>query len=272
VDVLEDLDYPNPPVVEVALSVQFDRLSALDAARIGLYWSTVRGRFPHAEQHPPLPPVAETFGVPESLARALRIELTEAVPTPRFWLLSEDGSQLVQIQDDRFSHNWRKNVDPYPHFELVRGVFIEELKAFGAFLTSERIGQMVPNQCEVTYINHIAVPDGSNQADLRQLLTPWSNDYNSPPSARPEDAFLHLRYTIPGESEVQLGRLHIDVQPAFQQDGARPIWVLSLTARGRPITADVDGVIAFLNLGREHILKTFIAITSPAMQSKWETP
>lgn len=271
-DVLEDLDYPNPPVVEVALSVQFDRLAQLDAARIGLYWSTVRNRFRFAEQHPPLPQVQEAFGMPDALPRALRIELSEAVPTPRFWLLNGDGSQLVQIQDDRFSHNWRKNVNPYPHYEIVRAAFIEELGLFDGFLRSEHLGPMVPNQCEVTYINHVVVPSEGNQADLSALLTIWTSSLNTSPPAVPEDAFLHLRYRIADAAGDPIGRLHIDVQPAFTPEDRRSIWVLSLTARGRPPQPTIDGVVTFLNLGREHILKTFIGITSPDMQAQWEKP
>lgn len=271
-DVLEDLDYPNPPVVEVALSVQFDRLPDLDASRIGLYWSTVRSRFPFAEQHVPLPTVQEAFGMPDALPRGLRIELSDAVPTPRFWLVNGDGSQLLQIQDDRFSHNWRKNVKPYPHYETVRAAFVEELGLFDAFLRGERMGPMAPNQCEVTYINHIAVPNGTNQADLGALLTTWTGSYNSAPPAVPEDAFVHLRYTIGNGDGSPIGRLHIDVQPAFAQEEHRPIWVLSLTARGRPVQPTIDGVVMFLNLGREHILKTFVGITNKTLQKQWEKP
>ncbi len=271
-DVLEELDYPHAPVVEVVLSVQFEKLLDLDSPRIGLYWSSVRGRFPFAEQHPPQPPIQEIFAPPESAPRALRIELTDAVPTPRFWLLNQDRSQLIQIQDDRFSHNWRKKVSPYPHYETVRDAFTDELVAFDGFLRDQGIGPLVPNQCEVTYINHVSIPPGRTTADIGDLLTTWSGRFNGEPQALPEDAFVHLRLRITGADDAPLGRVHVDLQPAFSHDVLRPIWVLSLTARGRPFSQDIPGAIAFLNLGREHVLRTFVGVTSSDRQEEWDRP
>jgi hypothetical protein len=40
-------DFADPPVVEVALSVQFDPLSALRTPQIGLLWAEYRTRFPN---------------------------------------------------------------------------------------------------------------------------------------------------------------------------------------------------------------------------------
>lgn len=269
-DELEELDYPNPPVVEVALSVQFDRLLGLDAPMLGAYWSRVRDRFPFAEQHPPLQMVQEAFGPPDATARALRIELSESVQTPRFWLLNSDRSQLLQIQDDRFAHNWRKNVTPYPHYEMVRAAFVEELLRFSAFIETEDLGQLAANQCEVTYINHVMVPDGASQADLGELLTMWSQPSTVDVPGSAEDCFLHLRYKFATASGESIGRVHVDVQPAFEQEQLRPLWVLSLTARGRPLGQGIDGIVDFLNLGRGHVLKTFVGITNAKRQTEWE--
>jgi len=262
--------FEKPPVVEVALSVQFEPLRKLDGARVGLYWAGIKTRFPTIEQQPRLDPVVERFDVTDYAPRFLRIEFGEAVP--RFWFLTTNESELLQVQQDRFIHNWRKkNVEPYPHYENLRESFANELKAFSNFLAAEGIGEIVPNQCEVTYINHIEAEAAQGaHARVEDVLTVWSGLQN--PELLPsqlESADVRLRYVISQEGR-KLGRLHIELQPAFRQQDGRPIWVLILTARGTPLTRDLGGVVPFMDVGRDHMLEAFLAITTRRLQEQWE--
>ena len=44
--------------------------------------------------------------------RNVRVQfVTGKVLQPRYWLVSESGNELVQIQTDRFIFNWRKQLD-----------------------------------------------------------------------------------------------------------------------------------------------------------------
>ena len=54
--------YENPPVVEVALSVQFEGPQTLRTPELGLFWQGLRDRFPKLEEHPPLDSVIGQFG------------------------------------------------------------------------------------------------------------------------------------------------------------------------------------------------------------------
>ena len=47
-------DFDNPPLIEVALSVQFDPLEQLRTPQIGLLWAEFRDRFPVTQEHVPL--------------------------------------------------------------------------------------------------------------------------------------------------------------------------------------------------------------------------
>ena len=103
-------DFERPPVIEVALSVQFKRLEALRSAHLGLLWAKFRPEgFPRTEDHAPLEPAFERFD-PNLLRTQLGIEVraSDLPPLPRVWFLNEAGSELIQIQRDRFVHNWRK--------------------------------------------------------------------------------------------------------------------------------------------------------------------
>jgi hypothetical protein len=43
-------DFDNPPVVEMVLSSQFERLTAMQLVHFGLFWRKVQNRFPKTEE------------------------------------------------------------------------------------------------------------------------------------------------------------------------------------------------------------------------------
>jgi uncharacterized protein (TIGR04255 family) len=53
--------FRNPPVSEVAIGVQF-QAPMLTPVRLGLFYQSVKARFPTAAVQAPLPPYFETFG------------------------------------------------------------------------------------------------------------------------------------------------------------------------------------------------------------------
>src|SRR4030042_1345777 len=89
-------DFVSPPVVEVALSVQFESLGKLRTPQLGSLWQEFRDRFPVTEEPPPLDAVVERFGAPRVRKGVARIEMLESPPTPRCWFLNEAGTELIQ--------------------------------------------------------------------------------------------------------------------------------------------------------------------------------
>jgi hypothetical protein len=69
--------------------------------------------------------------------------------------------------------------------------------------------------------------------------------------------------------EEPVGRLHIAAEPAFRRSDSSPIVVLTLTARGRPLGVGLDGVLAFLDLGHEWIVRAFDSVTTSKMHRIW---
>src|SRR5579864_3244884 len=118
-------DFTSPPVGEVVLSVQFARISSLQAAHLGLLWERYRAEFPRTETHPPLPTVKD-FSKPALAEAAVRFELRQPQTVPRVWFLNSPGTELIQIQADRFVCNWRRVVpsDVYPRYPYVRDRFL----------------------------------------------------------------------------------------------------------------------------------------------------
>ena len=102
-------EFSDPPVAEVALSLQFRPLKEFGAVHFGAIRSRFVDKFPKFEEHPPLERAVEVFGEGPGQSQSPKIEFVSRLPLPRVWFLTEDGGQLIQIQRDRFVHNWRKS-------------------------------------------------------------------------------------------------------------------------------------------------------------------
>ncbi len=208
-------DFRNPPLVETVLSLQYAPW-ALTAAHIGLLWQRFRERFPLVEEHPPLPPALEKFGLPSPTPVEVIIE--GRPPTPRVWFLNRDKTELVQVQPDRFIHNWRKlgQIEPYPRYEPIREGFREEVAVLLNFLQQEGLGSPEVTQCEVTYVNHIE-PSGVWQpawrkADRAPLLILNLTARGAPLGEGIEGAFaffdLARRWIVHAFAELTTAEMH----------------------------------------------------------------
>ena len=265
-------DFRRPPVIEVLLSVQFDPIEALQGPHLGLLWQKFRARYPRIEQHAPISPRLERFGEALASTPTARIEMVDKPPLPRSWFLNEVGTELIQIQEDRFVHNWRKRGedDEYPRFEHIRDQFSEQLDVFCSFIAQEELGKFVPNQCEVTYVNHIVAGDGwEKHGELGKVFTVWKEGYSDDFLSEPETAEISVRYVIYNETNEPIGRLYVISKPGFSTTDKKPILRLELSARGKPEDDSVASVLSFMELGREHIVRAFASITTKKMHKVW---
>jgi uncharacterized protein (TIGR04255 family) len=262
-------DFDNPPLVETVLSAQFDKLAGMRSVHFGLFWQRVRDEFPNAEEHAPLPPVFEQPGDVAPQAVQLRFDPQETLSLPRLWLLNKGGSEIMQIQNDRFIKNWRKgpaNAD-YPHYTpVLKPAFERDFKEFSSFAAEQDLGPIKITQCEVTYVSHIVSGEGWDRRDeIDRILTFWkqpSADETYPGKA--EDFGCRIRFPIFGPKNEWIGRLHVEVQPAIQIADNKPMYALNLTARG------IYGIgIEFFDIGRRCIVKSFEHLTTEHMHAIW---
>lgn len=264
-------DFENPPVVEVALSVQFKPLTKLKCVHLGLLWKEFKKDFPSSEELPPLPSVMERFGPPAGPGRVgLQIETTP--PLPRCWFLNNDRTRLVQVQHDRFVYNWRKveGTEEYPRYGSIREPFARQIKTFSKFLEREDIGNLEPVQCEVTYVNHIFRGDGWEEfGQLGNVLTVWETRHSDDFLGESEQVRFAAQHVIPDNEGNPLGRLHIAVEPRYRVADGKPLLQLNLTARGMPTGNDADGVLGFMDIGHEWIVRGFASITTARMHEIW---
>lgn len=263
-------EYGDPPLVEVVLSTQFAPISAVTTAHLGVLWTRYWKKFSRVEERPPLARVNETLEAPGVRDARVSFSVFERPPAPRLWFLKADGTELIQVQEDRFIHNWRKvgEDDAYPRFETIRERFRTELADFQTFLAEESLGEFLPDLAEITYVNHIIAGDGwESLKDLERVFTFWRTPDDI---GEIEDAQFSARLVLRGEDGDPIGRLYLKVTPAYRNSDKVPIFRMDLTARGAPLQDPTDdGVVAFMNVGRDSIVRAFTAATTAEMHKAW---
>ena len=256
-------NYERPPVVEVAMGVQFSELKAFCVPHVGLYWQTIREEFPIQEERAPLPRWTEQ--------QESKAELLDQPPMARAWFKNELGERLIQVQRDKFLYNWVGHVGrhEYPRYPLVRESFLHHWQDFREFLAKNDLGRPDVDTCELTYVNHARRGDvWKNVADAGKLFTAfgWATRGSFLPT--PDAARWFLRFSLP---EGQ-GVLQVTVAPMTRQDDteAETVLQMSLTARGRPAGEVCDASVEkWFDMAREWIVRGFADLATEEADALW---
>jgi uncharacterized protein (TIGR04255 family) len=263
-------DFERPPVVEVVAAVRFADLPSNLALGLGEYWSSVlRNDLPRLSEQPPYEPPIEKLDKPAPQP-GINLQLTNLPASPRLWATNTSGDELVQLQRNWFACNWRK-VAPgaeYDRWPQRRSRFMQRYKELEQWAT-ERGVALSPDQCEVTYINHI-YPDSlwSSHAEAYRIFAPAAASLGTEAIIQ-EDFSWRARYLLNDASGNPVGRLHAAAFPAFSKEDEGPLFVLELTARGYPRMPGLDEVVRFLDLGREAVVRMFIQLTTAEARQTW---
>lgn len=254
--------YDEPPVVEVALAIQFQSAigyRSLDLAKFVEHWSE---DLPKVLEKPPLAPMAVEFSGP-----AVELRVSEETETPRLWLMDEEEGRLLQLQQDRLVVNWRKlpRDTPYPRYESNRSFLVTAWERLAAVLHD--LGRRVPEPsiCEVQYVNHLDKHSGWRSAsDTPAVIAPWSGSMSDGYLPPPREAGLSLLFELPGER----GWLAVDGRSGQLRSG-RKAMTLNLIARGRAASPDLEGALDFMDLAHDWIVRGFTSITTPEAHKHW---
>jgi len=265
--------FKSPPLAEVLLSAQFEPIDDFKITTYGLLWERFKERFPTVEHHIALEPSFEKVGVRrqniDEIAR-LKLESLVSPQLPRAWFVSKDASELIQVQPDRILRNWRRRkiADEYPRYmEHMRSEFLSNLESVDSFYRDHDMGGLRPNQCEISYINYIDT--GKLHSFLGDAFLGWSSEYDLKEIVDVEDVQINVKHLVNDDIGDFVGRLYVKVQPAFRLSDDGPMFLIELTMRGRPLGDGLEGVMAFMDFGREKIVRAFTKMTTSEMHKLW---
>ncbi|MBC8468543.1 MAG: TIGR04255 family protein [Planctomycetes bacterium] len=255
-------DYDNPPVNEVVFGIQFKKLQNFKAPHIGFFWEKLgKKEYPECKEMPPLGHTIESFeGIPLQQP-PLTIERFDHPPLPRLFFISAMKNQLIQTQEDRLHQNWRriKPDDEYPRYATLYPKFKSSWSIFTSFVDEMELGNVEPDQYELTYVNQIPRGEGwENLFDINNLF----RDSRSEPDNRflpePENMSWRKTYRLPNDT----GRLHISTRLAISRELKDRILIIDLTARG----FIADKIDTWFDMAHEWIVKGFTDLTSESIQ------
>lgn len=263
-------DYRQPPIDEVVLGLQFAPIVGFSELHTGLFWQTIREEYPHTQSQPRLEgPVEDLTAPPFTPPPPFMIPLGGAIQG-RTWLISADDVYLLQIQDTRFIHNWRRREDEYPHLDVLRDRFWSSYHRFLALLDREKFSRPELQQLELVYINWIpgsGTPTYFKPAEASALSAPFVGP-------APDDQSFGARYTVRDDDGVPVARLYAECQPAMRMNpkvnegSVGTQFTLTFKA---PVAGDVseDVVNGLLSRGRETIVRSFTDLTTDAAHDEW---
>jgi uncharacterized protein (TIGR04255 family) len=258
--------YKNPPINELIIGAYFDQpIMPLHAEHVGLFWAEVRKEFPKSQQQPELslPIIGPTLSFQVGFS-------DEPYPMPRFWLVSEDDTTLMQIQKNAFIFNWRKRDTDYPHFENVKLSFDNYFIRYLEFLRRElRVESLSIQVVELTYSNLIESGaywvDPSDTPRLIPALT--IPDPGMPLEGKPDFNYL-TAYKLASDLT-----LNVAVRSARKPtEASKPVLVFELRALGALGAASKMDADAWYDRAHEAIGRCFTAMTNPDIQHEYWQP
>jgi uncharacterized protein (TIGR04255 family) len=270
--------YDAPPLVEVAMSIQYQRPRGLNLAHLGAFWMTQRQELPFVHVQQPIASVSDDYGaagqwLPPSLQLALKTE-----PDGRIQMVSADEQWMCQLQLNRIVVNWRRRRAEYPRFDATQERFWNVWRSWREFLGCMNLERPQPQFWELTYVNR--VPQGElwqEPKDWHQVFPGLCGGLYEAPGGSRLGGFLGQWVW---ESIDPPARLYVEPKPGRAADPPhRDELILSLTARG-PIRApasssaaederEAERIEVGFAAGNNLIVTLFDSVTSDAAKVAW---
>jgi uncharacterized protein (TIGR04255 family) len=244
--------YGAPPLTEVACGVQFDQLP-LQTRHIGQFWTEIATDYPLTQDFPPMPKVGEPAG----------ISFLTLPPLRRAFMATPSTEFVIQLQESRFHHNWRK-LSPqvhYPRFGVVFDKFLDAWGRFSDFIKRQGIEEPKPNRYELTYVNEIETLGGIGIEQAVKLFD-WNN---IGASFLPEPQAVNIAWSF--ELPEGKGVMNVSTNRMTRPDGRRAV-LLTLACSG-PTGNEKYSLNDWFDTAHHWIVRGFTDLTTEEAHLIW---
>lgn len=251
-------DYENPPVVEVALGIQFDPLVKLNPIEIGRLSEIWRKDFPDNLEQPALP---HLFGSNMSIPPSIQIAIGQS--PRRYWFLNKTGDHLIQLQNDRMIVNWRKITKDlsYPRYWSIKEMLKTKFEDFNQFVKKNALGEIKIDRIEAAYVNLIDV-SSTEPNKLENVVRFWNVAENHH-LGEPNIVNVNVQFDAPDPL-----KMNVSLASASGID-EKPTLSMTIQVFGKPFTDKVESALEALDVAHVHIVKSFDELTVQTMHDKW---
>ena len=252
--------YKRPPVVEVVCGVQFSGADGWGTPHFGRFWQQIETEYTQFEDRAPLPPLR--------LEPDMSIEqrVMTIPPLRRVFYIQPPGNFLIQLQQNRLLHNWRKmnESDEYPRYEQAYDRFVSAWDQFKAFLESASLPPTHPEIYELSYINHIARDGAKFPQDIWDFLEFYERTPKAVSAKESTAIAMHFSWALPAE----MGTLTLDLKHGVRANDEREVLLIELNARGQ--VKDSAGYMPeWFDIAHDAIVNTFDSLTTDEAHELW---
>lgn len=255
--------YKTPPLVEVAATLGFE---TIDPTKLVLSVHDFYSKLGPGYELQLKNEVPEIRGV-----HIQQVDEHSNLTTPKFWLVHENTTDLIQISNRRLSFNWRKlksDTDiKYKTYEHVWQQFSAGIKTLNQVLPT----RVNPKNLELAYYSHIRMSDfGGAVKDIHRVFPALNWFPNTPWLAEP-NAFNFV-WNIP---DLDSGKnVTVQVVTAVDSNTGEDILRLEIVVKKNVHEDKLDSedeiVEKWFQEAHFTIVNTFAAITSEQIQKeKW---
>ena len=247
--------YKIPPLTEVAVGVAIPS-QLLQTRHIGEFWTEIQDDYPTTEDHPPI--------LSEVNSKNLDLTLTTIPPLRRVFMMTPNKEYVIQIQEGRFLHNWRKlpAAATYPRYAVVLEKFLGAWKKFSEFSLRSGIGDPSPSGYELTYVNELddpathGIPEFVKSLDWQKLKPEF---LLQPPQA----TNIAWSFTLPEYK----GAMNVTSNRVTRPDGRTALLVV-LSCVGP--ASESYSLEDWFETAHQWIVRGFTDLTTPEAHQIWE--
>ena len=257
--------FDKPPIWEVGISASTSE-QAIDPYNIKGVHDFFRDELPKVERQPPVGDLAAAtfFGAPSPISPT-----SLGVP-PRWFFISEDERELLQVQENFLGSNWRRVTGEqpgtsfdYPGFETI---FAQAERRFGR-LRSEIPNFPPPITGELLYSNLIPLvwPDGT-MLRISEVLSEYK------PSKRRTARNFQMTFTenIDGiEPERALMNVNVSVVGMPRPDHAELLPLVRINFVGSALVRSWDELLEIVNVSHDYMRERLMSLTGERVHSMW---
>jgi uncharacterized protein (TIGR04255 family) len=258
---IDTIHFERAPLEEVVCGVHFTGVNWSDI-HFGLFFNELCGRYQQTQRRSRVSLFDPSVQDPPQITFLTEPEL------PLLWYESPESPFLLQVQNDTFFVNWRRQSGTfdYPHFRTREGGeqgvwhrFVFEWDMFRNFCTKQAIGTPEILACHLAYIDHMVQGETWQEpVDLVRWFRPLAG-------LRSFEAVSVFSLTV--GHEFRKLPVRINVRPAIRTSDKKKLFIFEFVITQKlPAGTSLE---SWFDKAHAAIIEEFVAQTTEDAHAEW---
>jgi uncharacterized protein (TIGR04255 family) len=221
---------------------------------LDLFWSAIREEFPECQN---ASPIGAPFAAPD-----------EIFPLTRYWFISRNESNLIQLQRNRFYLNCRnrKGGEKYSSFQERSASFFARFTQLEKFVAENNLGSLRLDYAELSYTNHFSSRHKWKTLDDTKRIIKSFNLIDTGEMSAQVDAILYQSIFNLRETS---GPLSIKLQNGIDDDTQEAVLVYELKRHTERTFEQKHDLEIWFSQANEELDVVFESTTTLDAQKLW---